>query len=169
MPVKDSFVCRISIASCGTRADPQWRSFGRLYAIARCFCLTRRHRLSTLKQMPSSSGLSRPSYRTSPSVYRVRCGVRADGQLISIAHRLQTVAYYDRILVMDAGRVAEVNPCGYFMLADGQFDTPLNLFDSPGSAFRSLCDTKVNYLARITRTCADMIENQPDGSGQDTE
>ena len=31
-----------------------------------------------------------------------------DEQLLSIAHRLQTVAYYDRILVMDAGRVAEV-------------------------------------------------------------
>jgi ABC-type multidrug transport system ATPase subunit len=32
----------------------------------------------------------------------------ADVTLISIAHRLQTVAYYDRILVLDAGRVAEV-------------------------------------------------------------
>lgn len=30
-------------------------------------------------------------------------------QLISIAHRLQTVAYYDRILVIDAGQVAEVS------------------------------------------------------------
>lgn len=29
-------------------------------------------------------------------------------QLISIAHRLQTVAYYDRVLVLDAGQVAEV-------------------------------------------------------------
>ncbi|WRT69551.1 uncharacterized protein IL334_006538 [Kwoniella shivajii] len=32
----------------------------------------------------------------------------ADVTLISIAHRLQTVAYYDRILVMNAGQVAEV-------------------------------------------------------------
>ena len=32
----------------------------------------------------------------------------ADDQLISIAHRLQTVAFYDRILVMDAGTIAEV-------------------------------------------------------------
>lgn len=35
--------------------------------------------------------------------------------------------YYDRILVMDAGKVAE-------------FDTPLELFDKEGSIFRSLCN-----------------------------
>lgn len=35
--------------------------------------------------------------------------------------------YYDRVLLMDAGRVAE-------------FDTPLNLFDKEDSIFRSLCD-----------------------------
>lgn len=54
-------------------------------------------------------------------------------QLISIAHRLQTVAFYDRILVMDAGQIAE-------------FDTPLNLFDRPGSIFRSLCEKKVRLV-----------------------
>jgi len=47
--------------------------------------------------------------------------------LICIAHRLNTIVYYDRVLVMDAGRVAE-------------FDTPLNLFDNKDSIFRSLCD-----------------------------
>ncbi|KAF8500112.1 hypothetical protein JB92DRAFT_2586657, partial [Gautieria morchelliformis] len=44
-----------------------------------------------------------------------------------IAHRLNTIVYYDRVLVMDAGR-------------DAEFDTPLNLFDRPDSIFRSLCD-----------------------------
>lgn len=39
----------------------------------------------------------------------------------------------DRILVMDAGQVAE-------------FDTVLNLFDRKGSIFRSLCDD-----ARLSR------------------
>ncbi|WVQ76019.1 hypothetical protein IAR50_005655 [Cryptococcus sp. DSM 104548] len=53
--------------------------------------------------------------------------------IISIAHRLQTVAYYDRILVMDAGKVAEL-------------DSPLHLFDNTESIFRALCDK-----SRITR------------------
>ncbi|KLO13407.1 multidrug resistance-associated ABC transporter [Schizopora paradoxa] len=53
--------------------------------------------------------------------------------LLCIAHRLNTIVYYDRVLVMDAGRVAE-------------FDTPLNLFDDENSIFRSLCDE-----AKLTR------------------
>ncbi|KAH9950728.1 multidrug resistance-associated ABC transporter [Amylocystis lapponica] len=47
--------------------------------------------------------------------------------LLCIAHRLNTIVYYDRIIVMDAGQVAE-------------FDTPLNLFDKEDSIFRSLCN-----------------------------
>ncbi len=38
-----------------------------------------------------------------------------------------SAVYYDRILVMDAGQVAE-------------FDTPLDLFDKEDSIFRSLCN-----------------------------
>lgn len=68
----------------------------------------------------------------------------ASSTLLCIAHRLNTIGeflifvlgqsllrpetvYYDRVLVMDAGHVAE-------------FDTPLNLFDKEDSIFRSLCD-----------------------------
>ncbi|KAF9500249.1 multidrug resistance-associated ABC transporter [Pleurotus eryngii] len=47
--------------------------------------------------------------------------------LLCIAHRLNTIAYYDRVLVMDNGKVAE-------------FDTVLNLFDKEDSIFRSLCN-----------------------------
>jgi len=42
------------------------------------------------------------------------------------AHRLRTIVGYDRILVMDAGNVAEL-------------DTPVNLYDQ-GGIFRSMCD-----------------------------
>jgi ATP-binding cassette subfamily C (CFTR/MRP) protein 1 len=72
----------------------------------------------------------------------------ASSTLLCIAHRLNTIgtpchlrffnepiltrisnfkAYYDRVIVMDGGKVAE-------------FDTVLNLFDKPDSIFRSLCD-----------------------------
>ncbi|KAJ7865945.1 P-loop containing nucleoside triphosphate hydrolase protein [Mycena leptocephala] len=50
-----------------------------------------------------------------------------DRTLICIAHRLRTIISCDRILVLDAGKIAE-------------FDTPLNLFNRNESLFRSLCD-----------------------------
>ncbi|KAG9017508.1 hypothetical protein FRB90_001017 [Tulasnella sp. 427] len=50
-----------------------------------------------------------------------------DRTLLCIAHRLRTILGYDRVCVMDAGRVAE-------------FDTPLNLFAKAGGIFRSMCD-----------------------------
>ncbi|CAE6373370.1 unnamed protein product [Rhizoctonia solani] len=46
--------------------------------------------------------------------------------LLCIAHRLNTIAFYDRVLVMDKGRLKE-------------YDTPLNLFDAPDSQFRAMC------------------------------
>jgi len=46
--------------------------------------------------------------------------------LICIAHRLRTIISYDRIVVMDAGQIAEV-------------DSPLKLFDA-GGIFRSMCE-----------------------------
>ena len=48
---------------------------------------------------------------------------------IFVAHgsRLHTVAFYDRVLVLDQGKVAE-------------YDTPLALLDNPASEFRSMCE-----------------------------
>ncbi|KAJ7827865.1 multidrug resistance-associated ABC transporter [Mycena olivaceomarginata] len=51
----------------------------------------------------------------------------AASTLLCIAHRLNTIAYYDRILVMDQGEVAE-------------FDTVLNLYGREESIFRLLCN-----------------------------
>lgn len=46
--------------------------------------------------------------------------------LLCIAHRLRTIIGYSRILVLNKGQVEE-------------FDTPLNLFRQPDSAFREMC------------------------------
>ncbi|KAG0641596.1 P-loop containing nucleoside triphosphate hydrolase protein [Tuber brumale] len=46
--------------------------------------------------------------------------------LLCIAHRLRTIIKYDRVCVMDAGKIAEI-------------DTPLALFDR-GGIFRGMCD-----------------------------
>jgi ABC-type multidrug transport system fused ATPase/permease subunit len=49
--------------------------------------------------------------------------------LISIAHRLETIVGFDKILVMDQGRAAE-------------FDTPQKLLNDPFSLFTDLCSTQ---------------------------
>ncbi|KAF9234112.1 ABC protein [Melanogaster broomeanus] len=51
----------------------------------------------------------------------------SDCTLLCIAHRLRTIVSYDRILVLDAGRVAE-------------FDTPYNLYQSEQGLFRGMCE-----------------------------
>ncbi|KAJ7097441.1 ABC protein [Mycena epipterygia] len=61
-----------------------------------------------------------------------------DRTLICIAHRLRTIISYDRILVMDAGKIAE-------------FDTPLNLFNRDESLFRSLCEKSNITLTDIEK------------------
>ena len=53
--------------------------------------------------------------------------------LLCIAHRLKTIINYDRICVMDKGRIAEL-------------ETPINLFDQ-GGIFRGMCNK-----SGITRT-----------------
>lgn len=46
--------------------------------------------------------------------------------LLCIAHRLKTIIDYDRICVMDAGQIAEL-------------DTPANLYNQ-GGIFRGMCE-----------------------------
>ncbi len=47
--------------------------------------------------------------------------------VLCIAHRLRTIINYDRICVMDAGRIAEL-------------DTPLALFEKEGGIFKGMCE-----------------------------
>lgn len=47
--------------------------------------------------------------------------------MLSCSPRLHTVAFYDRVLVLDKGEVSE-------------YDTPLALLENPDSVFRSMCE-----------------------------
>lgn len=55
---------------------------------------------------------------------------------------MSVLAYYDRVMVMDEGKIAE-------------FDTVLNLFDTKDSIFRSLCDEANLQRADILRIRAE--------------
>lgn len=50
--------------------------------------------------------------------------------------RLRTIIGYDRICVLDAGRIAE-------------FDTPANLYEMAGGIFRSMCERSSISLSDI--------------------
>ncbi len=74
--------------------------------------------------------------------------------IICIAHRLRTVAYYDLIVVMEAGEVVE-------------FDTPINLLKEIGGKFYSMAKASGEYeqlvhVAEMTyqKTCSDNIGNE---------
>jgi ABC-type multidrug transport system fused ATPase/permease subunit len=49
-----------------------------------------------------------------------------DCTIMCIAHRIQTIVNYDRVMVMDAGRIAEIGP-------------PKELFDDKTSVFSGMC------------------------------
>ncbi|KAF9155878.1 hypothetical protein BG015_008240 [Linnemannia schmuckeri] len=63
----------------------------------------------------------------------------ADATIITIAHRIRTIADFDRVLVMQAGEVAE-------------FDKPYSLMRQEGSLFRELCEqsTELDALLAIS-------------------
>ena len=58
--------------------------------------------------------------------------------ILTIAHRLNTIIDYDRVLVMDAGACAE-------------FDTPATLLSKPNSLFAQLVDATGKSNAKFLR------------------
>ncbi|KAM7186969.1 ATP-dependent bile acid permease [Rhypophila sp. PSN 637] len=63
-----------------------------------------------------------------------------DSTIITIAHRLQTIADYDKVLVLDKGQVIE-------------YGHPWDLMKKTGGSFRSMCDMSGDYdtLAKIAK------------------
>ncbi|KAH8112628.1 ABC protein [Phellopilus nigrolimitatus] len=63
----------------------------------------------------------------------------SDRTLLCIAHRLRTILSYDRILVLDAGEIAE-------------FDTPANLYRDENGIFRGMCQRSNITLEEIEKS-----------------
>ncbi|KAI9490572.1 hypothetical protein BDB00DRAFT_916046 [Zychaea mexicana] len=71
-----------------------------------------------------------------------------ESTLICVAHRLRTVIDYDRVLVMDNGRVVE-------------YDTPWNLLNqTPPSYFRAMCEQsgELDTLINMARQTNDTLQ-----------
>ncbi|KAL0958947.1 hypothetical protein HGRIS_014261 [Hohenbuehelia grisea] len=97
-------------------------SAGERQLLSLCRALVKNSKIIVLDEATSNVDLE-----TDAKLQRTIQTEFASATLLCIAHRLNTIAYYDRVLVMDNGAVAE-------------FDTVLNLFDREDSIFRSLCD-----------------------------
>ncbi|KAK7682822.1 hypothetical protein QCA50_014206 [Cerrena zonata] len=97
-------------------------STGEKQLLALCRALIKNSKIIVLDEATSNVDVE-----TDAKLQRTIQSEFASSTLLCIAHRLNTIVYYDRILVMDAGKVAE-------------YDAPLNLFDKDDSIFRSLCN-----------------------------
>ncbi|KII85509.1 hypothetical protein PLICRDRAFT_145262 [Plicaturopsis crispa FD-325 SS-3] len=97
-------------------------SAGERQLLALCRALVKNSRIIVLDEATSSVDVE-----TDSKLQKTIQTEFANSTLLCIAHRLNTISYYDRILVMDGGKIAE-------------FDTVLNLFDKEDSIFRSLCN-----------------------------
>ncbi|KAG6834633.1 hypothetical protein H0H93_008469, partial [Arthromyces matolae] len=115
-------------------------SVGEKQLLALCRALVKNSRIIVLDEATSSVDVE-----TDAKLQKTIQKEFATSTLLCIAHRLNTIAYYDRVLVMDAGEVAE-------------FDTVLNLYDNERSIFRSLCDEANLQRADILRIRADHID-----------
>ncbi|KAL0958936.1 hypothetical protein HGRIS_014252 [Hohenbuehelia grisea] len=112
-------------------------SVGERQLLALCRALVKNSRIIVLDEATSSVDVE-----TDAKIQRTVQTEFASSTLLCIAHRLNTIAYYDRVLVMDNGQVAE-------------FDTVLNLFDKDDSIFRSLCNEASLSRHDILRIRAD--------------
>ncbi|KAK9470483.1 P-loop containing nucleoside triphosphate hydrolase protein [Dipodascopsis tothii] len=96
-------------------------SLGERQLLALARALVRQSKILVLDEATSSV-----DYQTDAKIQKTIATEFAHCTILCIAHRLKTILSYDRILVLDDGRVAE-------------FDAPKTLFMREGSIFHSLC------------------------------
>ncbi|KAL8287248.1 hypothetical protein RQP46_003700 [Phenoliferia psychrophenolica] len=95
-------------------------SAGERQLVALCRALVKNSRVIVLDEATSSVDVE-----TDATVQRAIQVEFREQSMLCIAHRLATIAFYDRVIVMDQGRVVEL-------------DTPLALFDQADSIFRGM-------------------------------
>lgn len=109
-------------------------SAGEKQLVALCRALVKQSRIIVLDEATSNVDAE-----TDAKLQRTIQTEFAASTILCIAHRLNTIAHYDRVLVMDDGKVAE-------------YGSVMELFDTPHSMFRTLCDEadlKREDIARI--------------------
>lgn len=97
-------------------------SLGQRQVLALCRALVKDTQILVLDEATSSV-----DYETDARIQSTIGREFANCTILCIAHRLKTIVNYDRILVMDKGRLHE-------------FDTPWKLYNLKGGIFRSMCD-----------------------------
>jgi len=108
-------------------------SAGEKQLLALCRALVKNSQIIILDEATSSVDVE-----TDVKIQQTIQSEFASSTLLCIAHRIHTVVHYNRILVMDLGKVAE-------------YGTVLDLYDREESIFRSLCNESGLSRADIVR------------------
>ncbi|GAO49019.1 hypothetical protein SAICODRAFT_7613 [Saitoella complicata NRRL Y-17804] len=96
-------------------------SLGQRQLLAMARALVRKSRIIILDEATSSV-----DFETDHKIQQTIASEFGDATLLCIAHRLRTIVGYDRVCVLDAGKVVE-------------YDTPINLFRKEDGVFRGMC------------------------------
>ncbi|KAF9213805.1 hypothetical protein BGZ59_004794 [Podila verticillata] len=106
-------------------------SQGQRQLIALARALVRRSKIIVMDEATASV-----DFETDHKIQTTIMEELADATIITIAHRITTIAGFDRILVINAGEVAE-------------FDKPYTLIKQEGSMFRSMCERSSEFEALL--------------------
>ncbi|KAJ2395626.1 hypothetical protein GGI05_001498 [Coemansia sp. RSA 2603] len=114
-------------------------SLGQRQLVALARALVRKSRLVVMDEATASVDFETDK--------EMQCIIRgpefANSTVLCIAHRLRTVIDYDRVLVLDNGRIVE-------------FDSPAKLLNNTGSMFRQMCADS-GELAHLEKAAVDNL------------